>query len=233
MRYEEAIEWLAEKAAQGEKAALNKEGQVHTFGMDIEEAPERYMVDTIGEPIILTHFPRPIKAFYMQPDPKDLRVTESADILIPGVGEIVGGSMRIYDHDSLVKAFEDNGLPKDPYYWFTDQRKYGSCEHGGYGLGLERFLAWMTHRYTIRYHLLWTWLTSGIVVCTRDSLGDAHLRLNLLLVALIEKSFIELLLDVSLSYTCYLHLISPNINRQATGKPCTAEESHRIQGAEQ
>jgi tRNA synthetases class II (D, K and N) len=96
MRYEEAIDWLAKKAAEGEKAALNKEGEVHIFGMDIEEAPERYMVDTIGEPIILTHFPRPIKAFYMQPDATDPRVTESCDILIPGVGEIVGASMRYF-----------------------------------------------------------------------------------------------------------------------------------------
>jgi asparaginyl-tRNA synthetase len=68
-----------------------------------------------------------------------------------GITPLYFAEISISDHDTLLKAFESNGLPKDPYYWFTDQRKYGSCEHGGYGLGLERFLAWMTHRYTVRY----------------------------------------------------------------------------------
>jgi asparaginyl-tRNA synthetase len=117
MKYVEAIEWL------NEHGILNEEGQPHKFGDDIAEAAERKMTDIINTPIFLTHFPVEIKAFYMKKDPQDPRVTESVDCLMPGVGEIVGGSMRMEDLEELFAAYKREGIPADPYYWFTDQRK--------------------------------------------------------------------------------------------------------------
>lgn len=144
MKYAEAIEWLKEHNIP------NEEGHPHAFGDDIAEAAERKMTDILNIPIFLTHFPVEIKAFYMKKAPEDLRVTESVDVLMPGVGEIVGGSMRMEDFDELMAAYKREGIGSGPYYWYTDQRKYGTSPHGGYGIGLERFLAWMTGRYTVR-----------------------------------------------------------------------------------
>lgn len=158
LSYVEAIDWLNEhgiKHAEEDNEGnpiKDESGQVkmveHKVGDDIAEAAERQMTDIIGKPVFLYGFPAELKAFYMKKMPKQdgekLTFTESCDLLMPNVGEIVGGSMRISDEEELLAAYKREGIDAAPYYWYTDQRKYGTTEHGGYGLGVEVHIFHMT-----------------------------------------------------------------------------------------
>jgi len=126
MDYKDAIEYLRANDI------TKDDGSFYEFGEDIPEMPERRMTDKIGEVIMLCRFPAAIKSFYMQKDKNDPRVTESVDILMPNVGEIVGGSMRMNSREELLEAFKREGIDPTPYYWYLDQRVYGTCPHGGW-----------------------------------------------------------------------------------------------------
>lgn len=144
MAYREALQYCKEHDIKKE------DGSNFEFGDDIPEAPERKMTDMIGEPILLCRFPKAMKAFYMQPDLADPIVTESVDLLLPNVGEIIGGSMRMYNEEDLMAGFKREGISPDNYYWYVDQRRYGTTPHGGYGLGLERYLMWLLNCNNVR-----------------------------------------------------------------------------------
>ncbi|GHJ86726.1 hypothetical protein NliqN6_3128 [Naganishia liquefaciens] len=148
--YKDAIAFLNEHNILFQDDDPNVAPRHHQIGDDIAEAAERKMTDMLNVPIFLMNFPKHLKSFYMKKIQGDEDFTESVDVLMPNVGEIVGGSMRISDIAELMEGYKREGIPAEPYYWFTDQRKYGTSEHGGYGLGVERFLAWLTNRWTVR-----------------------------------------------------------------------------------
>ncbi|KAI5191959.1 asparaginyl-tRNA synthetase [Nematocida sp. AWRm77] len=112
----------------------------YTYEDDIPDEPERQVCKDLGKgfPIFFTRFPAMMKSFYMEKSGNGL--TDSCDLLYPGVGEIIGGSMRLWKHEELLQGFKNEGIDPAPYRFYTDQARYGPCPHGGYGLGLERIL---------------------------------------------------------------------------------------------
>jgi asparaginyl-tRNA synthetase len=114
------------------------------WGMDFGSPHETALTQLYEKPVFVTGFPTAIKAFYMEPYPDRPEVCMSADLLAPeGYGEIIGGSQRIYNHDVLLARIREHQLPEANYQWYLDLRKYGSVPHSGFGLGVERTVAWV------------------------------------------------------------------------------------------
>ena len=125
-------------------ARLQSKGLAAKFGDDLGADEETALAADTDRPLIVTRFPAAIKSFYMQPDPEDSEVVLGLDMLAPeGYGEIIGGSQRIHDLALLEKRLEEHKLPREAYEWYLDVRRYGTFPHGGFGMGLERFVAWV------------------------------------------------------------------------------------------
>ena len=121
-----------------------------SWGCDLQTEHERYLTEQIFKrPVFVTDYPKEIKAFYMKMNP-DGKTVAAVDCLVPGIGEIIGGSQREDDYDTLVARMDELGLKKEDYQFYLDLRKYGSCRHSGFGLGFERCVMYLTGMSNIR-----------------------------------------------------------------------------------
>ncbi|MGE7779936.1 asparagine--tRNA ligase [Peribacillus sp. NPDC097264] len=132
--YDEAIKFLHEQGFEDIQ-----------WGDDFGSPHETAIAESYDKPVFITHYPTKIKPFYMQPDPNREEVVLCADLIAPeGYGEIIGGSERIHDQELLEQRIAEHGLSEDAYKWYMELRKYGSVPHSGFGLGLERTVAWIS-----------------------------------------------------------------------------------------
>ena len=121
-----------------------------SWGCDLQTEHERYLTEQVFKrPVFVTDYPKEIKAFYMKMNP-DGKTVAAVDCLVPGIGEIIGGSQREDDYDTLVTRMDELGLKKEDYQFYLDLRKYGSCRHSGFGLGFERCVMYLTGMSNIR-----------------------------------------------------------------------------------
>jgi asparaginyl-tRNA synthetase len=123
---------------------------IDEWGADLQSEHERFLVEKhFQKPVILTDYPKKIKAFYMRVN-DDNNTVRAMDILFPGIGEIVGGSQREERLDILTARMEEMDIPKEEMYWYLDTRRFGTCPHAGFGLGFERLVLFITGMSNIR-----------------------------------------------------------------------------------
>jgi asparaginyl-tRNA synthetase len=138
LSYEEAHQMLVDAHAKGLVETLHQDGD------DFGSPDETYISSQFEKPVMVHRYPAAIKAFYMQPDPADPTKALCVDVLAPeGYGEIIGGSQRVDSYDLLKQRIEEHHLPLDAFQWYLDLRKYGSVPHCGFGMGIERVVAWI------------------------------------------------------------------------------------------
>ena len=136
--YDEAVKLLQEGHAKG---ALENNFE---WGGDLGSPDETYISSQFDKPVMIHRYPAKIKAFYMEPDPDRPDLALCVDVLAPeGYGEIIGGSQRMASYDLLLKRIREHGLPEEAFKWYLDLRKYGSVPHAGFGMGIERAVAWI------------------------------------------------------------------------------------------
>jgi asparaginyl-tRNA synthetase len=138
MTYDDAAKMLQEAHAKG--ALENK----FEWGGDLGSPDETYISSQFDKPVMVHRYPAKVKAFYMEPDPQRPDLALCVDVLAPeGYGEIIGGSQRMASLDLLVQRIHEHGLPEEAFKWYLDLRKFGSVPHGGFGMGIERVVAWI------------------------------------------------------------------------------------------
>ena len=145
IHYDEAVRMINAAAERGDLVP-GYEDVVPTieWGDDFGSPHETYIAAQFDKPVFVHHYPSAIKAFYMEPEGDRPEVCRSVDLLAPeGYGEITGGSERMSDPGKLIAAIERHKLPQEPYEWYVDLRRYGSVVHSGFGLGVERTVAWV------------------------------------------------------------------------------------------
>ncbi|MCF7805611.1 MAG: asparagine--tRNA ligase [Candidatus Marinimicrobia bacterium] len=121
------------------------------WGGDFGAPDEQLIAEQYDKPVMVHRYPADVKAFYMKRDPEDEKLALGVDMLAPeGYGEIIGGGQREDDYDTLVKRIEEHGLPQDPFEWYLDLRRYGSVPHSGFGMGIERAIAWISGVHHLR-----------------------------------------------------------------------------------